>query len=52
MELPWNICPYCGTPELGMRREGMSMDEVLRTLKTDEEKTEQENGEQKEESKE
>ncbi len=36
MELPWNICPYCGTPEPGMRREGMSMDEVLRSLKTDE----------------
>lgn len=36
MELPWNICPYCGTPELGMRRENMSMDDVLRNLKTDE----------------
>lgn len=36
MELPWNICPYCGTPELGMRREGMGMDDVLRNLKTDE----------------
>lgn len=35
MELPWNICPYCGTPELGMRREGMSMDDVLRNLKPD-----------------
>lgn len=36
MDLPWNICPYCGTPELGMRREGMSMDDVLRNLKADE----------------
>ena len=35
MELPWNICPYCGTPELGMRQENISMDDVLRTLKPD-----------------
>lgn len=35
MELPWNICPYCGAPELGMRREGMSMDDVLRNLDTE-----------------
>ena len=32
MELPWNICPYCGTPAPGMRKEGASMDEVLRIL--------------------
>lgn len=32
MELPWNLCPYCGTPAPGMRREGMTMDEVLRTI--------------------
>ena len=38
MELPWNICPYCATPELGMRREGMSMDDVLRNLDTGEAK--------------
>ncbi len=37
MELPWNICPYCGTPELGMRREGMSVDDVLRNLNVREE---------------
>ena len=36
MELPWNICPYCGTPELGMRKEGLSMDDVLRNLDTEE----------------
>ncbi len=36
MELPWNICPHCGTPELGMRKEGMSMDDVLRNLDTEE----------------
>jgi len=44
MELSWNICPYCGTPELGMRREGMSMDDVLRNLKV--EKEEQESADQ------
>lgn len=32
MELPWNLCPYCGTPEPGMRREGFSMDELLRPI--------------------
>jgi RNA polymerase subunit RPABC4/transcription elongation factor Spt4 len=32
MELPWNICPYCATPVPGIRREGMTMDEVLRGL--------------------
>ncbi|NOY98067.1 MAG: zinc ribbon domain-containing protein [Chloroflexi bacterium] len=35
MELPWNICPYCGMPEPGMRREGMSMDDALRGLQLD-----------------
>jgi RNA polymerase subunit RPABC4/transcription elongation factor Spt4 len=32
MELPWNICPYCGTPAPGMRKEGGTMDEVVRSL--------------------
>jgi RNA polymerase subunit RPABC4/transcription elongation factor Spt4 len=32
MELPWNICPFCSTPAPGMRREGMSMDEALRSI--------------------
>jgi RNA polymerase subunit RPABC4/transcription elongation factor Spt4 len=35
MELPWNICPYCGTPALGMRKEGVTMDEALGGLKTE-----------------
>lgn len=40
MELPWNICPYCGTPVPGMRQESsMSMDDALRSLQIDEEKT-------------
>jgi hypothetical protein len=33
MELPWNICPFCGTPAPGMRVESASMDEALRNLK-------------------
>ena len=32
MELPWNICPYCGTPAPGMRREHLTLDEALRPL--------------------
>jgi len=32
MELPWNLCPSCGTPAPGMRREGMTMDEALRSI--------------------
>lgn len=30
MELPWNICPFCGTPAPGMRRENLTLDEALR----------------------
>jgi len=36
MDLPWNLCPYCGTPAPGMRREGMTLDEALRPLPVDE----------------
>ena len=36
MELPWNLCPYCGSPAPGMRREGQTMDDVLRPLPADE----------------
>ncbi|MBM3152003.1 MAG: zinc ribbon domain-containing protein [Chloroflexi bacterium] len=32
MELPWNLCPFCGAPVPGVRREGMTMDEALRNL--------------------
>ena len=32
MELPWNICPFCGTPAPGMRREHLTLDEALRPL--------------------
>jgi hypothetical protein len=32
MELPWNICAYCGTPAPGMRKEGGTLDDVVRSL--------------------
>ncbi len=32
MDLAWNLCPHCGTPAPGMRREGDSMDEALHPL--------------------
>ena len=32
MELPWNLCPYCGTPAPGMRRENLTLDEALRPI--------------------
>jgi RNA polymerase subunit RPABC4/transcription elongation factor Spt4 len=41
MELPWNLCPYCGSPAPGMRRENQTLDEVLRTLPVDEEPEEE-----------
>jgi RNA polymerase subunit RPABC4/transcription elongation factor Spt4 len=37
MELAWNLCPYCGTPAPGMRREGLTMDDVLRPTPIEEE---------------
>lgn len=43
MELPWNICPHCATPELGMRKENMSMDDVMRNLDTGEEEAKEAN---------
>jgi hypothetical protein len=30
MELSWNLCPYCGTPAPGKRRENKTMDDVTR----------------------
>ena len=32
MELPWNLCPHCGTPTPGMRREDLTLDEALSPL--------------------
>ena len=34
MALPWNICPHCGTPAPGMRRENLTLDEALQPLVT------------------
>ena len=36
MELPWNVCTFCGTPVPGMRQESISMDDALRSLQIDE----------------
>ena len=36
MELSWNICPYCGEPVPGMRRDDLTLDEVLKPLQTEE----------------
>src|SRR4030067_1425019 len=44
MELPWNLCPYCGTPAPGMRREGMTMDEALRSIPVEMVETPKEEG--------
>lgn len=35
MELPWNLCPYCGAPAPGMRREGQTLDDALRPLQVE-----------------
>lgn len=35
MELAWNLCPYCGTPAPGMRRENLTIDEALRNVPVD-----------------
>jgi RNA polymerase subunit RPABC4/transcription elongation factor Spt4 len=39
MELPWNLCPFCGTPAPGMRRENLTLDEAMRTVPTEETET-------------
>jgi RNA polymerase subunit RPABC4/transcription elongation factor Spt4 len=37
MELAWNLCPYCGAPAPGMRRENMTMDDIIRSTPLEEE---------------
>jgi len=37
MDIPWNLCPFCGTPAPGMRRENITMDDALRPLPVEEE---------------
>src|SRR4030065_1003754 len=41
MELPWNLCPYCGTPAPGMRRENITLDDALRPLPAEEDSEEE-----------
>ena len=31
MKLPWSLCPYCGTPEPGKRREDITIKEVVQS---------------------
>jgi RNA polymerase subunit RPABC4/transcription elongation factor Spt4 len=35
MELAWNLCPFCGTPAPGMRRENLTIDDAIRNLPTE-----------------
>jgi hypothetical protein len=42
MALPWNLCPYCGEPAPGMRRENLTLDEALRPVPLDEPEDEEE----------
>src|SRR4030067_106737 len=35
------LCPYCGTPAPGMRREGLTLDEALRPLPVETEEEEE-----------
>lgn len=44
MDLPWNLCPFCGAPAPGMRREGLTLDEALRTAPVDETPAEETEG--------
>ncbi len=37
MDLSWNLCPYCGTPAPGMRREKITMEDATRPTMLDEE---------------
>lgn len=41
MDLAWNLCPFCGTPAPGMRRENVSMDDALRNLPVEPSEAEQ-----------
>ena len=36
IELAWNLCPYCGTPAPGMRRENLNVEDALRGLTEEE----------------
>jgi hypothetical protein len=47
MELPWNLCPHCGTPAPGMHKENLTMDEALRPFPVDSNQGEEENQQEK-----
>lgn len=32
MELPWNLCPFCGAAAPGMRRDNINLDDALQAL--------------------
>lgn len=36
IELAWNLCPYCGTPAPGMRRENLNIEDALHGLNGEE----------------
>ncbi len=36
MELAWNICPFCGAPAPGMRKEGGTVEEAVSGLRLEE----------------
>jgi RNA polymerase subunit RPABC4/transcription elongation factor Spt4 len=37
MDLAWNLCPYCGTPAPGMRRENLTLDDITRPMPLEDE---------------
>jgi hypothetical protein len=41
MDLTWNLCPYCGTPAPGMRRENMTLDEALQPVPAEQSEAEE-----------
>ncbi len=46
MELSWSICPYCATPTPGVRREGLTLEQALTSLPTDELQVEEDQAEE------
>jgi RNA polymerase subunit RPABC4/transcription elongation factor Spt4 len=36
MDLPWNLCPYCGTPAPGVRREHITLNEAVSSILVEE----------------
>lgn len=35
MDLAWNLCPFCGTPAPGARRDNLTIDEALQPISSD-----------------